>query len=45
MELFIKQVDDFLAPDGVKRAAVEEKFLNAKMIFLKTKLLETATLD
>lgn len=45
MEHFIKQVDDFLSLDGFKRAALEEKFLNATMIFLKTKLLEIATLD
>lgn len=45
MEPFIKQMDDFLSLDGFKRAALEEKFLNATMIFLKTKLLEIATLD
>lgn len=31
----IKQVDEFLSSDGFKRAALTEKFLNAKITFLK----------
>lgn len=41
---FVKQEDELLAPDGFKRAALKEKFLNTKIIFLKTKLL-TSHLD
>lgn len=38
-------MDEFLSPIGFKRPALEEQFLNAKMIFLKAKLLKIATLD
>lgn len=31
----IKQVDEFPSSDGFKRAALKEKFLNAKIISLK----------
>lgn len=30
---FIKQMDEFLSPDGFKRAALKDTFPNTKMIF------------
>ena len=44
---FIKQMDEFLSPDGFKRAALKDTNTKYKYKydFLKTKLLNAAMLD